>query len=106
MSPEASSKTAFRGVVAEVNRYRATAELDGKSWLVRVEDDGSDRYTSVRPLRDVEVYGRALVVSVLDADPQQVAVDVKSPRPLAATAVTAVKAPALAIRTGRGTTVS
>lgn len=65
-------------VVAEVNRYRATAELDGKSWLVHVEGDSFDRYTSVRHLRDVDVYARDLVVSVLDTDPEQVAVELRS----------------------------
>lgn len=56
-------------------RYAATAERDGRFWLVHVP--AVDRWTQARSLREVEVTAKDLIVVMLDVDPETVCVDVE-----------------------------
>jgi hypothetical protein len=50
--------------VVAVSTYHATAELEGRYWLVHVEE--VDRWTQARHLREVESMARDLVAVMLD----------------------------------------
>jgi hypothetical protein len=49
-----------------MSTYHATAELDGRYWLIHVEE--VDRWTQARHLREVEAMARDLVAVMLDVD--------------------------------------
>lgn len=55
--------------------YTATAERDGRFWLVHVP--AVDRWTQARSLREVEAMAKDLVAVMLDVDPESVRVDLE-----------------------------
>ncbi|WP_052590794.1 hypothetical protein [Luteipulveratus mongoliensis] len=55
-----------------MSTYTATAERDGRFWLIRVEDVG---VTQARHLREADAMARDLVAVTLDFDPEDVTVD-------------------------------
>ncbi|MGL4176007.1 MAG: hypothetical protein ACRCSN_07995 [Dermatophilaceae bacterium] len=61
--------------MALMDKYTATAERDGRFWLVHVLE--IDRYTQARTLREVETMARDLVAVMLDVDAGSIQVDVE-----------------------------
>jgi hypothetical protein len=62
-----------------MSTYHATAELDGRYWLIYVEE--VDRWTQARHLREVEPMARDLVAVMLDVEPEafELALDIRLP---------------------------
>jgi len=56
--------------VVEVKTYSATAERDGKFWLIHVPE--VDRFTQARNLQEVEAMARDLILVMTGANPAEV----------------------------------
>lgn len=61
--------------MALMRTYKATAERDGRFWLVHVPE--VERFTQARNLREVEPMARDLVAVMLDVDPDTIAIDLE-----------------------------
>ncbi|MGL5850473.1 MAG: hypothetical protein ACRCZD_06765 [Phycicoccus sp.] len=74
-SGESARSASGKGLVVLMVTYTATAERDGRSWLVHVSE--VDRHTQARTLREIEPMARDLVAVMLDVEPASVNIDVQ-----------------------------
>lgn len=70
-----------KGLVALMVTYAATAERDGRFWLVHVP--AVDRWTQARSLPEVEAMAKDLIAVMLEVDPESVRLDVEIRLPAA-----------------------